>query len=457
MIISRFTHTFRVNDDILALYNSLHLIPVYVNNSEYEYIIDSIKKGLVIENEELYHELKSNKIIIGSKNDDDNILKEARDNLLYPYPTIAYFILSDKCNLACKYCFLGNSNKEIEKAQMPAMSKEIAKQSIIYFLEQNNFHKEFNDLEREFIFYGGEPLINFETLKYIIEITPLLKNEYNITFPINYSMVTNGILLNDERIEFLKKHNVMTSISIDGFNEKANENRVDKNGRPVFNQICKVLENVKKHNWEIGLSITLSEQSLQNIDDIFMLLETYNINAVCFNILYSTRDFHTSNEYYNKVNDFIIEFYKQARNKGIYEDRIMRKITKFIDGKLYLYDCAATAASQIVILPDGRVGICHGCIENKDYFFTDVYNKDSLEENDVMRKWSLISPVNKEYCLSCEALGICGGGCPINAMKLSSTKSLDSIDEAFCIHSKKILEFMIKDLYQAMISGEKNG
>ena len=62
-------------------------------------------------------------------------------------------------------------------------------------------------------------------------------------------------------------------------------------------------------------------------------------------------------------------------------------------------------------------------------------------------EWSKLTPLNNEECYSCPALGICGGGCPINAMNLKPGNTIHSIDERFCVHSKKTLEFFIKDLY----------
>ena len=56
-------------------------------------------------------------------------------------------------------------------------------------------------------------------------------------------------------------------------------------------------------------------------------------------------------------------------------------------------------------------------------------------------EWSQLTPVNHEECMECPALGICGGGCPINAMHLKPGNTIHSIDERFCVHSKKTLEF----------------
>ena len=68
-------------------------------------------------------------------------------------------------------------------------------------------------------------------------------------------------------------------------------------------------------------------------------------------------------------------------------------------------------------------------------------------------EWSKLTPLNNEECYSCPALGICGGGCPINAMNLKPDNTIHSIDERFCVHSKKTLEFFINDLYRLITKG----
>ena len=211
---------------------------------------------------------------------------------------------------------------------------------------------------------------------------------------------------------------------------------------------------IKEKQLEAGLSITLTEETIESVDKIVALLNDYGIRDISFNLLYSTRSYRVDEDYYQRATQFIIGFYKRARRLGIYEDRIMRKINAFVYSRLYLSDCAATSGSQIVVLPDGRVGICQGCIESKDYFFTDINDRAPLENNELMLEWSRLSPINKSECLTCEALGICGGGCPINARNNSSDGTIESTDKNFCVHARSVLRFMIEDLHNILLTGE---
>ena len=112
--------------------------------------------------------------------------------------------------------------------------------------------------------------------------------------------------------------------------------------------------------------------------------------------------------------------------------------TEQIQSQIYFSDCAATSGGQIVVAPDGSVGICHGCLHDKKYFVADVFNDDfDCTKDPTYIEWAQLSPVNRDDCLDCPALGICGGGCPINAMYLKPENDIHSIDTRFCVHAKK--------------------
>ena len=449
MKLSRFVHVFQIAD-VYAYYNSLFLRPVFLSKEEHLLLSTQSFCTELLEN--IQSELLENKILVQDDNDDEKLLQKTREKLLLPYPTIAYFILSEKCNLACKYCFLGNSDVNITKSQMPSMSLETANAAIEYFFYQSELHSEWNHFTKEIVFYGGEPLINFQALKHIVKRFEAIKKERRLKADINFSIITNGLLLTEDKIEFIKNHNIAVSISIDGIDEESNLNRVDKKGKTVFHKLKKILSLVCEKRLNVGLSITLTEKTISSVENIISLLAKYNINAISFNLLYSVKGYKTNEDYYKRASKFIIDFYKKTRNMDIYEDRIMRKVNAFVEGEQYLSDCAATSGSQIVILPNGDVGVCQGCIENKEFFFTNVYDRKPLDMYSVMQDWSRISPVNKFECLSCEALGICGGGCPIHARNNSTDGDINSIDRGFCVHAKLTLRFLIEDIYKILLS-----
>lgn len=461
--LSRFSHVFDLGEYV-ALYHSLRMLPAYLSKLHYQ----ELKKWMDTDNvtlsgdiPELYRddikELLEKKIISKAPDEDEKVLAYVRSRIPEPAISVCYMILSEQCNLACRYCFLGNNEPEKRKQfSLQNMTRETADDAIQFFIRQlKRSHISEDELNPVIIFYGGEPLVNYSILVHIAEAINKLKETESILKNVSMSMVTNGLLLNEERLKKLKELNVGVAISIDGFTENANKMRVDVGGKSVYSRILQKLDLCKKLDVPVSLSVTLSEETIKDKVSILSLVEKYGIKSFGFNIMMSSDTFILPESYNEKAAQFIIDEFVELRKLGVYEDRIMRKLKSFVQGQVYFSDCAATAGGQIVVAPNGRVGVCHGCLYDKKYFVSDVRDADfDASRNAVFKEWSQLSPVNKEECLSCRALGICGGGCPINASYLKKGNTIHSIDERFCVHAKKTLDFLISDLFR--IVSERN-
>lgn len=460
--LSRFTHKYDVGDAV-ALYHSLRMKPVYLSRDTYESLqawiassccnqISDAPKSIAKE----VAELVKWKILTQSDDEDDKVLHFVKSHIPKPTVSICYFILSEQCNLACKYCFLGNNDKnKRHNFSMENMTIETADKAIEFFIRQmkaSGFDTE--DNQAAIIFYGGEPMINYPVLKYVADKVNNLRSVEKCLENAELSMVTNGLLLTEERIIQLRDLNVSIAISIDGFSEEANAMRVDVAGNPVYGRILEALDKCKALGVDVSLSVTLSEETIRDKQNVLKLIDDYGIKSLGFNIMMSSDTFVLPQSYNEAAAQFIIDEFIELRKKGIYEDRMMRKLKAFTKASVYFSDCGATSGGQIVISPDGQVGICHGCLFDKKYFVSNISDDNFVAINDpAFVEWSKLTPLNNEECYSCPALGICGGGCPINAMNLKPDNTIHSVDERFCVHSKKTLDFFINDLYRLITKG----
>ncbi|MBR0400223.1 MAG: FibroRumin system radical SAM peptide maturase, partial [Mogibacterium sp.] len=421
--LSRYAHVFDL-DGAVALYHSLRMKPVYLKKSayedlrawlvspfcnEYEDAPDSIKNEV--------NELVKYKILNHSEEDDEKVLQFVKSKIPAPAINVCYMITSEQCNLACKYCFLGNNDaKKRGHFALENMSRETADKAIDFFIRQIKL----SGLDTEentpvLIFYGGEPMVNYDVLVYIAEKINGMRDKEKCIKNLEMSMVSNGLLLTEERALKLKALGVSIAISVDGFTEDANSMRVDTAGQNVFSRILKTLDMCKRIGVDVSLSVTLSEETIKNTKDILRLVDNYGVKSFGFNILMSDENFVVPQEYNEAAAQFILDEFIELRKLGIYEDRIMRKLKAFTKAQVYFSDCAATGGGQIVVAPGGRVGICHGCLHDKQYFVANVNDTefDATKHPDFI-EWSQLTPINKEECQDCPALGICGGGCPIN-------------------------------------------
>lgn len=463
--LSRFTHTYDVGNAV-ALYHSLRMKPVYLSRDVFKSLqawlassccnrIDDAPKEIATE----VQELARWKILTQSDGEDDKVIEFVKSRMPKPAISICYFILSEQCNLACKYCFLGNNDsKKRHNFSSENMTEETADKAIEFFIRQmKESGLDSEDNQAAIIFYGGEPMVNYKVLDYVASKINSLRDKEKCLKNAELSMVTNGLLLTEERILRLQELGVSIAISIDGATEESNAMRIDVAGNPAYSRILDTLNLCQKLGVNFSLSITLSEETIKSAKNVLELIDKYGIKSLGFNIMMSSDTFILPQEYNIQAAKFIIDEFIELRKRGVYEDRMMRKLKAFSKSQVYFSDCGATGGGQIVISPNGQVGICHGCLFDKKYFVSNIYDEDFIAINDeTFIEWSKLTPLNHEECYSCPALGICGGGCPINAMYLKPENTIHSLDERFCIHSKMTLEFFINDLYRVITKGDRN-
>lgn len=450
-------------DGVYAYYHSLRLRPLYINEKFHKLVqslievkdVEKITEKLLMEDATTFRQLVEGlvdlKIFSTSLEFDEKIIKRFRNSLPKPYIQIAYFVMTENCNLACSYCFIVNKMDKGSKYEK-VMTKETVKNGLDFFCRQINRQPEHFEEEKTIIIYGGEPLINYKKVQYLICLIKEYKKQGKLPEKTNVSMITNGTLISEEKARYLKQENVSIAISLDGIDANSNSCRKLVDGSPAFDNIINGIKIAQEEGCNCGLSMTLTEETIKDFSKIQDVVQEFGINSLGFNILMTDETFQVAEDYNQKASDFILKGFEFFREKGIYEDRIMRKVKSFVDGKIYLYDCGALGGNQIVIAPNGDVGICHGYLHNREYFVTNLNEEGFNPETDeTYLEWNRRTPICMEQCQDCEALGICGGGCPANAKDNGENRSIWDLDERFCVHAKKTLQWLIWDLYDKTI------
>ncbi len=254
-----------------------------------------IQKGFIYEgNEEIFASNQAMK------------LRRAKEYLLVP-TTLHIFVVSKNCNFNCIYCQAGNLNQK----ENYNMSKETAKKAVDIAMESPSRYLTFE-------FQGGEPLMNFETIRYIIEYSKSISDRKYI----EYNLVSNLTLLTDEMIEFFIDNKVTICTSIDGDKELQNKNRPYKNADSYQETINKI-KKLKEKQITVNAIETTTKYSLNKykeiVDEYIELgLESIFIRPLTKlgkadnnwnNIGYEAEEFL---EFYKKALDYIIEKNKQG-------------------------------------------------------------------------------------------------------------------------------------------------
>jgi uncharacterized protein len=454
---SRYSHLINIKNSI-AIYNSLNLALTYISSTTFKFLNQFLSTQSSCKKNEDYQPIsdlinmlvKQRILVKVDENEIDDYLYWK--GILPALPIgILYLLLTDNCNFACKYCVIeGGIPQNFKHSNM---SISVAKQGIDLFSKVISCDHSNNDMllakEPTIIIYGGEPLLNRQTLKFVLEYIQELKKKSILPQGLGITVNTNASLVTEEIASLLADYQVAVSVSLDGKHIQHDLARKYKSEHGTFNDVIKGFQLLRQAGAKVSLSCTLGWHNLDVTQEILeWFIEILDVKGLGFNIMVDSKTMPMQNidEYAEKVSNVLIQCFKFCRERGVYEDRMMRKAKAFVDGRLYINDCAG-CGQQIVVAPDGQLGTCQAYTGTRKYFI-DFSSDPKIKDHPIWQEWGMRSPLNMPQCEKCIALGICGGGCPHNADQ--RTGSIWNVDEVFCVHAKKALSFFIEDLFITM-------
>ena len=192
----------------------------------------------------------------------------------YSLPTCICLNVTDDCNLACKYCFV---------QQKPHyMTLDVAKKSVDFIIKNHKEKEELymaTDLGKPSItFFGGEPTLMWE--KIIVPLVDYIETKY--PDQIDLGMTTNGTLLNEERLTFLKEHNIGILLSMDGSEKTQNYNRPCKNGQNSFDLVNKNIPKILEYFPCTTFRATIHQDTCENLFDTYMFATKNGFQHIFF-------------------------------------------------------------------------------------------------------------------------------------------------------------------------------
>lgn len=154
-------------------------------------------------------------------------------------------IVSEACNLRCAYCTYTSSYPSYRRHSNYLMSWKSAMKAIDWFCRYNDefIFRSYPDRNLNIIFYGGEPLLNFDVIyKAILYAEKLKQDHYGLVVSIS----TNLTLLKEEYLPFLRDHNVFVNVSLDGPSEEHDRYRRFRNGKPTSKTVLNNLQKIRR-------------------------------------------------------------------------------------------------------------------------------------------------------------------------------------------------------------------
>lgn len=438
---SRYNFIWTVGETNRAvLFNCLNGASMEINkthldllNESNEFDIDKLPE----EKTKIATELKKNGFLINDFVDELSILKFRNASARYNKNIFTLTIIPTyACNLECFYCFE-------ERASSKIMPHEVQDAIVEYALKNSKGTNNMN-----VCWFGGEPLMAWNVIvdlsERLIQAAMQNKSEYAAT------MVTNGYLLDDEKINSLEKLKIKKiQITVDGPPELHSKRKGMKgDANENFRKLLDIFEKLLEKDIKLSIRVNIDKTNFEALDELMDILGKHpahkaNIypaqitpyTEICKNVkntCFDTAEFA----------EIEVEFYKLLVQKGLKTDLSLaypKPIMNF---------CGADQINSFTIEPDGNVYKCWNDIGNRDNavfnLLKDYQNETELEMMKMRHiKWLTWDPFEFAECLECKVLPLCMGGCPYK-YKVMNNNTAD------CMTIKRNLEKMVMNNYYCM-------
>ncbi|UUC41450.1 thioether cross-link-forming SCIFF peptide maturase [Clostridioides difficile] len=397
----------------------------------------------------------------------EEILNLEKEGLLYTEDTYQYhpsFVhrepvvkalclnVAHDCNLKCKYCFAAQGDFGGEKE---LMSFEVGKTAIDYLIANSGSRKNL-----EIDFFGGEPLMNFEVVKQLVDYGRSVEKDYNKN--IRFTITTNGVLLNDEIIDYINEnmHNVV--LSLDGRKE------VNDNMRPTLND---------KGSYDITLPRFKKLVEKRAKDKYYYIRGTFTRDNLDFSkdvMHFADLGFKLtsvepvvgdeSNPYALREEDLPKIFEEYEKFAVEYADRQLQgdgfKFFHFMidlnQGPCVIKRITGCGAGNeyLSVTPNGDIYPCHQFVGNEEFKMANIFDEEIVLPENLKNMFREAHVYTKEECKKCWNKFYCSGGCHANAINFNN--DISKPYELGCEMQRKRTECSIMIQAKLMLEGATN-
>ena len=344
--------------------------------------------------------------------------------------------IAHSCNLNCSYCFAAQGKYHGADS---LMSYETGKRALDFLVENSG---ERHNLEVDF--FGGEPLLNFDVVKRLVKYARSIEKQHNKNF--RFTLTTNGVLINQDVIDFCNKEMDNVVLSLDGRREKHDFFRKDLAGNGSYDKIVgKFKEFVEKRgDKSYYMRGTFTHNNVDFTEDIFHMADL-GFKELSMEPVVCKPD----EEYALTKEDLpkVLEQYEILAKEMIKRKRAGNGFTFYH----YMLDLTSgpciykritgcgSGTEYMAVTPQGELYPCHQFVGDENYklgdIFTGVTNTQKVDE------FKLCNAYAKEECKDCFARLYCSGGCAANAYH--ATGNINGIYEYGCELFKKRIECAI--------------
>lgn len=377
---------------------------------------------------------------------EDDYEKYADYSVASPVKAMCLNIAHD-CNLRCKYCFA--STGDFGKGRK-LMTFETGKKAIDFLLEKSLDRK---NLELDF--FGGEPLMNFDVVKQIVEYARSREAEYGKKF--RFTITTNGVLLDDDKIDFINREMSNVVLSIDGRKEVNDYMRKRVDGSGCYDKIMPAFKKLveKRGDKEYYVRGTFTKNNLDFSNDVFDLynngFDQISVEPV---VCEASADYAITEKElpaifkeYERLAERILENEKKGKKFNFFH--FMLDLDQGPCAIKRLRGCGC-GNDYVAITPDGDIYPCHQFVGIEEFKMGNI--DEGTFDTNMKSYFSKTHVYTKPECKKCWAKFYCSGGC--NANNYQYAGDVHNAHKLSCQLQKKRLEcaIMLKAAHCAEIS-----
>ena len=318
--------------------------------------------------------------------------------------------IAHDCNLACKYCFAEEGEYHGRRA---LMSLEVGKKALDFLVANSG-----NRINLEVDFFGGEPLMNWQVVKELVEYGRSLEEPNNKKF--RFTLTTNGVLLDDEILEFANREMANIVLSIDGRKEIHDKMRPFRGGQGSYDLIVpkfqKVAESREQERYYVRGTFThnnldFSKDVLHLADLGFKQISVEPVVAGSEDDYAITEeDLPVLMEEYDTLAREMVRRRKEGKGFNFFHFMIDLEggpcVAKRLSG-------CGSGTEYLAVTPWGDLYPCHQFVGNEKFLMGNV--KEGILRTDIRDEFKCCNVYAKEKCRKCFAKFYCSGGCAANA------------------------------------------
>lgn len=344
--------------------------------------------------------------------------------------------IAHDCNLACKYCFAEEGEYHGRRA---LMSFEVGKKALDFLVANSG-----NRVNLEVDFFGGEPLMNWQVVKDLVTYGRSLEEPNHKKF--RFTLTTNGVLLNDEILEFANKEMGNIVLSIDGRKEIHDLMRPHRGGQGSYDEIVPKFVKVAKSRGQMNYYVrgTFTHNNLDFSEDVLHLADLgFKQISVEPVVAQETDDYAIRKEdipqlleQYDKLAVELIKRRKEGRGFNFFHYMIDLEggpcVAKRLSG-------CGSGTEYLAVTPWGDFYPCHQFVGQEEFLMGNV--DEGIKRTDIRDEFKECNVYAKDKCKDCFAKFYCSGGCAANSYNF--TGKINGAYDIGCELQRKRIECAI--------------